>query len=91
MSTNGQRGAALALLADLSRPGRVAAGHEVVRLLEIWGFVQGSRLDPQDPEQAIFCINLQYPHLHMSVPITGPALRPVVDYAVGLLNALPSA
>ena len=79
---------ATALLTDITRPGRTTGGIEVGALLEAWGFVHGGAVDTQEPEQALFWIHPEHPHLHMTVPIGGPLSRFVVDYAAHLIRSL---
>jgi hypothetical protein len=79
------------MLTDLTRPGRTSGGLEVGALLEAWGFVHGGPVDAQEPEQALFWIHADHPHLHMTVPIGGPLSRFVVDYAAYLIRALQDA
>jgi hypothetical protein len=82
---------AMTLLTDLSRPDRTTGGLEVGTLLEAWGFVHGGPVDTEEPEQALFWIHPEHPHLHMTVPIGGPLHRYVVDYAAHLIRALKDA
>lgn len=51
-------------------------------------FVHGGPVDTQEPEQALFWIHPEHPHLHMTVPIGGPLSRFVVDYAAHLIRSL---
>ena len=76
-----------ALLARLSQPESPGMSEEIIQLLDANGFVSVP-LDPSEPQQVLFYIHPQHPHLHMCVPLPGPVLRPVVDHAVWLANAL---
>lgn len=79
---------ALTKLAELRRPGRVAAAREVAELLEAWGFVLGDSLDPNQSGLAVFYFHPQQPHLHMSLPFHGSLVRGVTEYALNLVSSV---
>ncbi len=79
---------ALAKLAELRQPGRTAAAREIADLLETWGFIRGDRIDPEQPELAVFYYHAQQPHLHMSLPSHGSLVRGVTEYALSLVGSV---
>ncbi len=79
---------ALAKLAELRQPGRVATASDVVELLQAWGFVRGDRIDPEQPELVVFYYHPQQPHLHMSLPSHGSLVRGVTEYALNLVGSM---
>ena len=79
---------ALAKLAELRQPGRIASAREVEELLLAWGFVRGDRIDPDQTELVVFYYHPQQPHLHMSLPFHGSLVRGVTEYALNLVGSV---